>query len=77
MSCVRVHVRVCVKNQIPTTTNYNPVHISLHACNILLFLTLKFRLRGHHFVSIEEFEESATAVHTAVRKGGFQLCFQQ
>jgi len=59
------------------TTNYNSVHISLHACNILLFLTHKFRVRGHCFVSIEEFQETATAGHTAIQKEGFQLCFQQ
>jgi hypothetical protein len=61
-----------VKNQIPTTTNYNPAHISLCACNILLFLTLKFRLRGQCFVSTEEFQETITAGHTAIQKDGFQ-----
>ena len=70
--CLCVCVFVCVKNQIPTATNYNPVHISLCACNILQFLTLKFRPRGHCFVSTEEFQETITTSHTAIQKEGFQ-----
>jgi hypothetical protein len=39
----------------------------------LLFLTLKFKLRGYCFVSIEEFQQTAPAGHTVNTKRGLPV----
>jgi hypothetical protein len=65
-----------LKNHIPAITR-PPCSSDLAPCDFWLFLRPKKRLRGHHFASVEEFQQIATAGVRGMPEEDFRRFFHQ